>query len=199
MLSAYASPTEVCRAALATIGGVPLTSITENSPQGRIARNRYEGVVNSALSLHGWKFAKKTKQLLYRDSTGAPLKHRYDLPNDMLLPRYVLVDDQRNQEYDIDGAFLHFNKQTTLKLVYTYRAPEGDWSADFAESVVLDMAAIYSRALLQDRAGARDLISLASDTRLRAMSTEYYSQRPKENDRPGPLVAAHKGYGRAQR
>lgn len=199
MLSTYASPTEVCRAALAGVGGIPLNNINENSPQARVARLRYPGVVNSALGRYAWVFATKNEELNYRDADGVPLAHRYDLPAEFLVPRRVYVNGVRTQEYDIKGGFLHYSREDNLTMDHTYRALEQDWWPQFGEAIVTFMESVFTRSLLKDKVAARELWAEGKSMLTEAMTVDYYSQRPKQNDRPGPLVAAHKGYGRAQR
>lgn len=193
MAHTYASDVEVVRAALAFIGQGRFNSMQENSPQARIARAVYEGIVHQTLSKHRWKFASKYRALAYHGVTDYPLPHKYDLPEDCITLHHIFMNGRRSTNYDIEGNKLFFSAKTDVRAFYTARVGEHLWDADFAAGIVSYVEGAFRRGLLKDLHGAKACEDKAEGILMNALTRQQRGQRAPKDDRPGPLVQAHRG------
>ncbi len=193
MAHTYASDVEVVRAALARIGQGRFNSIEEDSPQGRIVRAVYEGIVHKALTMHRWKFASKFVALTYHGITDYPLPHKYDYPEDCILLHHIIINGRRTTDYDIEENKLFFRAKMDVRAFYTIRAKEHLWDADFAAGIVSYVEGALRSGLLKDLNGAQICENRADDILATALTRQQRGQRAPKDDRPGPLVQAHRG------
>lgn len=123
----------------------------------------------------------------------------YTLPADLLILRTLFLGGGTPgiggaviQDYEIDqygDVLCNFdNSATPVYAVYTYRADESLWPADFTEAVTLEIMALYLRA--DDRYSQADDIK-AEAAKVLALSALTHAQEEAPRDpRRFPLVAA---------
>lgn len=202
-MSNYAAPIEVLQAALSRIGET-ITSLTDGSAPALIAQANYEGIVRAALAYrgHGWTFATETIDLTQTGPvTKGMWRFAYAKPVDVMKVRSVSTNGHRlrRDDFTIQGSsILTVSDFDDLQAVVLKRAPEADWSDDFAEVVVTRLEALYTRALLERAQDARIRDKDADNMLLLALVSDK-RQQPVESTEAVPLAETWRGYGRRSR
>ena len=110
-----ASVIEICNSALLQLGAQAITSLTENSKNGRLCNARYTTVRDSVFRSHPWNSLVK-RQKLAADTT-TPIygfDFQFTLPADCLR---VLFLDAYDSNYKVEGRKILCN-ESSLFLVY---------------------------------------------------------------------------------
>lgn len=156
-MSTYAAPVEVCNAALADAGETQITSMLDGTPAAITLNTRYEPLVKKELAVRFWSWAKKVERLTLQGETGNSPRYAYNLPSDMLKPRYLKVGSSKVVGYEFGANKLLVDYQRDYDLHITWRVPESSWPPDFAEAMVKRLQAVILRALPVDYAQAKQL------------------------------------------
>jgi len=191
-MSSYTAPIDIARAAIPLIGGEIINSLDDQSPEANVFNSTYGGIVESELTRHAWSFAVKRSTLTYQGVTGDKPSYAYALPADVLSPRKVLNGLAEWRDFEIRGGKLlcEVEDSTDIDLIYNYRPDEVEWPADFAHGIVLRMAAILARSLLERFSLARDLDMKAEQQLQRASVRDRRSNGPVEYNRNSSLIRA---------
>lgn len=115
------SQVDICNMALISIGGTPITSITDNNKSARALLAAWDMCRQALLRLHPWNFAKKQVELAELDDDDVPLfgyDNAFALPTDCL--RVLKIDQEQSSHkiYNQDGVKALFTDDSTVKLEY---------------------------------------------------------------------------------
>jgi hypothetical protein len=135
-------------AAIARAQDNPITSVDDGTVEAILASTNYEQIVQTALSEAPWSFARKTDActLLPDAPVDEDFSFALTLPSDVLKLLTIIVNGQPIEyQLDEDGVVLS-NTDEDVYAVYTYRAAEDLWPADFKEGIICRLEALYLRA-----------------------------------------------------
>nr|BAR32404.1 tail tubular protein A [uncultured Mediterranean phage uvMED] len=110
-----ASVIEICNSALNQLGASAITSLSENSKNGRLCNARYNTVRDAVFRAHPWNCL--TKRITLAADTTAPdwgYTHAFTLPSDCLR---VLGINAYDTNYKIEGRKI-LSTESAIKLVY---------------------------------------------------------------------------------
>lgn len=154
-MSTYADPVEVINAAALLAGGNTVTQ-NDGSRTWKVANAIYEPLVKARLTKHRWSWAQAERTLIRTSENTGKWKYGYALPSDRLTVhdahcmgskvKYQLFGDEARFEID----------RTDIVMAYTKRVVEGQWDADFAEAMVMDLKGHFLEALFEDRIRGRE-------------------------------------------
>ena len=135
-----ASKVGMCNAALIKVGANEITSLTENSEEGRKCNARFQDILDTLLESHPWNFAMERTTLAA--SSEAP-NHEFDYK--FLLPQrpYCLrvVQVYNDYPYKIEGRYL-FSNYSDISIKYIKRVTDmNELSSLFREAFSLYLAA----------------------------------------------------------
>lgn len=158
-----ASVVGICNSALLKIGGVRISSLTEDSRCAQLCNEQYEKMRDEVLIGHPWKFATKRVELAAVDSEPAfGYTYMFALPTDCLR---VLPDPEYDDtEYKIEGQYLLTNESEFSIKYITNSVEVGFYPPMFAEALSCRLAADLAYPLAQ------------SNTLMEAMMKAYQYQ-----------------------
>jgi len=109
------SQVEICNRALIRLGADTITSLTEDSKEGRLANAVYEQVRRDLLRSHPWNFAMKRVVLAALVTDPAfEYTYQYQLPSDCIRV-WKLYDS--NQTFKVEGGLL-LTDESVVNLIY---------------------------------------------------------------------------------
>lgn len=141
----------VINKAIALVNGNVIASVDDGSREAVIADLNYEDDVETELTKRPWKFARKLALLV--EDADTPIDTDWDyamaFPAGVLSLRTVLKDG-KPIEYEIihDEAgdkFIGTDENEDCYAVFTFRAAEDDWPADFEKAFVKRQMAHFLR------------------------------------------------------
>jgi hypothetical protein len=202
-MSPYSAPIEVVQAALHRIGEDEIASMDSDESTARVARSNYEGIVAAYFARHAWTFAKRTLPLTYQGEVELGMwKHAFVWPAETVNIRSVMRSGAndgrwagyrlRSGDYAIEGDRVLTLTDDPLQIVATIRAPEGDWSPDFAEAVVTRMQALFLEALCDKPQDAR-IKERDAEAKILNAITRDKRQEPGASIEFVPLAEAYRG------
>lgn len=152
------SKIEIVRRAASRTGNGYIASLDENDDVAQIVEDHYDEIVETLLTQHAWKFARRSAQISkLADEVEPPWSALWQPPNGMLALQY-LVDDfgvtvSGYEERDLanGSAIAVLDDYATIHAVYTYRVPEDRWPADFANVVQLRLEAAMLAGISEQR------------------------------------------------
>ena len=189
---------EAIREAFPLVGANPPSSTEAQEADVIMANSAYDGLVAGALTQHAWSFATKRSTLAYQGETGDNPAYAYQIPADVLLPRYVELSGAKFRDFEIrSGQLLCDVSQTTnLDLFYAYRADEEDWPADFGQAIVHKLAARIAMGLLDRMAQGRELDAIGDRLMHQARTRDRRASGPLVANEDPSLVRAWRGSSR---
>ena len=133
----------------------PITTFEDGSAQATVLQDNYDSVVDNALSLYPWQFARKLVDL------GAPVAdveipqyydNLYQLPDECFKLWRLDINDTRTTEYEILGLRVacYAGPNDSVRALYTYRADESIWHPTFVEYVVYKLASLLATGVAHD-------------------------------------------------
>lgn len=190
--------------AISRVNGDVIATVDDGTPEAIVADLNYEDLVEDELTSRSWKFARKVTLLVADadDPVDTDWDHALAFPTGCLNLRTVLKDG-KPIEYEIgpDAAgekFIFADEDEDCYAVYTYRAAEDDWPADFEEGVVFRLMAHFLRR--EERYADADNADGRAEMKFRQAATTHTQEEPAKNPSAGfyPLVNA-RTLGRAPR
>jgi hypothetical protein len=174
---------EIVNRAMLRIGADPLQDLEDETLGGQAADLVYDSVIEFALGVYVFSFARKMVQLSEL-ATATPLTgytRVFDLPAERLGPPLRVTDsitdpNHRFSRYQLQGSTVHAD-ETPLFAEIKFAAEPADWSGTFRDFVVLAVAAEYA-------------LSIAHDKNLRKELRQNAYGNPSENNRGGALGSA---------
>lgn len=160
-----AAKIEICSRASFNTGNGPIASLDDIS-DGDVALGidlNYEAIVRTALTQHGWKWARRTAELALLDAdVEAPWDHLYQGPTGMLALHYVVETntgqrvDHEERDLVTGRAIAVMGDWTSLTAVFTYRTSEAVFPDDFAMAIQLRMEAVFLSGIAEMRLEAKN-------------------------------------------
>lgn len=139
------SKVSICNSAFSKIGVEPITSLSEDSKEGRLANRQYEVIKESLLYDHYWNFAIKRKALAKEATTALGGGSKFTLPSDCLRPIRLL----NNQYYKLEGRSI-VTKSGAAELLYVSKSvPESSFTPKFAEALAWKLATEFAVTMVQ--------------------------------------------------
>lgn len=143
----------IINAALTRTGNNQIDSLNDGSTEAIVANANYQIVVDDALSLHPWNFARQTAKLdkLSADPNVDGLA-KFQIPNDAMRVLTVQVGDVPIT-YRIRGdeIITEYDYESEEPIAtYVERVSEPDWPAYFSEIVVVALEIMFLRAINED-------------------------------------------------
>lgn len=116
-----ASVIEICNSALNQLGASAITSLTENSKNGRLCNARYNTVRDAVFRSHPWNCLTKRVTLAADSSTPDwGFKYAFTLPSDCIR---VLGINAYDSNHKIEGRKVLIN-ESALKIIYISRVTD---------------------------------------------------------------------------
>ncbi len=137
------TPTHICNLALGRLGTASITSLDEDSAEGRACLLLYDSTRKEVLRSHRWNHA--TKRVTLTASASAPISgfdYQYPLPEGCL--RVMEVNDSEDGDathpWSIEGRML-LTDETTVDIVYVADVTNpDDFDSLFVEALVVKLA-----------------------------------------------------------
>lgn len=187
-------------AAISRTNGNTITSVDDGTPEAIWADLNYEQMVETALCENRWKFARKTADcaLLPDAPDSDTYGYAWELPDDLIALRTVTLVGQPIDYVIQESGVIWTQNSDVPQAVYTYRAAEDLWPADFTEGLVLRMEAAILR--LDERTTEADSRETAGEKRM-AKARLYHSQEEATHEhKKYPLIMARRtGYASCRR
>lgn len=184
--------------AISRVNGNVIATVDDGTPEAIIADLNYEDDVETELMKRPWKFARKLA-LLVADPD-PPIDTDWD--NAMVFPSGYLqlrtvIKDGKPIEYEIihDTAgekFIGTDEDEDCYAVFTYRAAEDDWPADFEDGIVKRLMAHFLRR--EERYADAENMDAAADVAFRLAGVNHAQEEPPKDPASGnySLVEARK-------
>lgn len=182
-----ASEVAICNRALQMLGAKRITSITDDSVNGRACNACYETIRDSELRAHPWSFAKARAELAA--ISPAPTWGRgnaYQLPADFIrLLKPYPEDNYFTNDNEIEGQTIVTDKSSPIRIRYIYRVTDPNvMDPLFRESLATQMAIAMCEEITQSntkKKGLQDDYKLVIDRAKAANAFERVASRPPED------------------
>lgn len=136
-----ASEVQICNLALAKFGDITITSLTENTKEGRTCKIIYPLMRDLMLSSHPWNFAMARADISALLATTPPFQwdYAYTIPTDCLMVWQLYGTDD---EWKVEGNELLTNKDSEIYIIYIKEIkPTGNFSPSFVNCLALRLGA----------------------------------------------------------
>jgi hypothetical protein len=147
------------RAASATGNGL-IVSLDDNSDVAQIVEEHYDGLVESMLTQHAWKFARRTSPLQkLSQAVEPPWNALWQAPSGMLSLHYVadasgIRVDHEERDLDSGRAIAIQQAYDALTAVFTFRVSEDRFPGDFALALQYRLEAVMLSGIAEQRTEA---------------------------------------------
>ena len=136
------SDVEICNMALTMIGSETITSLTDDSDEGRVCNLMYPRYRDAVLRSHYWNAALRRATLA--SVTGSPafgFSNHHQLPADFVLLRAVSGDPP----YRMEEARRIYSDQSEIKILYVYRVEDPSELGDlYADALATRLASVFA-------------------------------------------------------
>lgn len=157
------SDTEICNSALIKLGARRITSLDDDSKEGRLCKEQYPKKRDELLAAHPWNFAIKQVELAKFATdplTGFGFSAQFQLPSDCLRVWKTSFEDQTIEEWEVQGRKL-LAKRDTVKIKYISRVTNvTEYTPLFTEALATLLAFDLSYALVQSTSLTNSLFQL---------------------------------------
>jgi hypothetical protein len=140
------SKVDICNSALIKVGAARISSLDDNTKEGRLCKELYPRLCDELVRSHPWNFATARVALAATVATPAyGFDYQHQLPNDCLRVMNINLDygDETGKfvEWKIEGRMLLAN-DTPVKIKYLKDVSETPelFDAHFAEALALRIA-----------------------------------------------------------
>lgn len=178
-----ASPTDICNRALQILGASRITSIDENSVEGRACKAAYEARRDAMLRKNRWRFSIARAQLA-ADATAPDFGKAaaYQVPSDCLL---VLgpypEDDAQSRDWEIEGRKIYTDESAPLNVRYVSQVTDcNQMDPLFREALSADMAFELCEQITQSNAKKADAKDAKKQALADARRANAFETRPQE-------------------
>lgn len=169
------SKIEIVRRAASRTGNGFITSLDSNDDVAQIVEDHYEDIVETLLTQHAWKFARRASAIAkLSDTVEKPWDSLWNAPTGMLALQYVVdacanVVDHEERDSPSGRAIAILQPNPTLTAVYTYRVAEDRFPADFARAVQqhLEAAMLAGIGEQRDQADRREKMAMMTEQKAR--------------------------------
>jgi hypothetical protein len=146
------TPIKICSRGSVLIGGNPIQSFNDGTPEAIVAEAMYEDIARAALTNSRWRFS-TNQATLNRIATPptARFDSAYQLPASFLMINAITARDEPII-YDIygDKAFCDATASDVLVCDYIFRADESNWPPFFVIAVEYMVASMFATSVARD-------------------------------------------------
>jgi hypothetical protein len=143
------SDVDICNLALARIGGMSITALTEGTTNGELCGRFYSTVYDRVLRSYDWKCAIERQELSSGTTPSFGYDFAYILPADPFCLRVIQLE-RRDYEFTVEGRKLLTN-ETTAKIKYVSRAPTGNLDPLCVQVIYISLAIELAPSIAQDK------------------------------------------------
>jgi len=168
--------------AISRVNGNTIATVDDGTPEAIVADLNYEDEVESELCKRSWKFARKAALLVADadDPIDTDYDHQLTFPANVLKLRTV-IKDGKTIDYQIDSdtagdKFILADEDEDCYAIFTFRAAEDDWPADFEEAFVKRLMAHFLRR--EERYADAERIDAAADDGFRLAAINHAQEEP---------------------
>lgn len=168
------SAVTICNTALRLLGAGTITSLNDNTVEGRAALGSYDDTREALLRSHPWNFAMKRASLTSPLSTTPAWEYAYQfqLPPDCLIVRAIDRDTLNFAAWKVEGRVLLCD-MSTVNILYTRNVEDAMlMPADFAKA----LAGLCAIEFAHQLTGLQKAIGIAKDY------YSYWFNEAKTND-----------------
>lgn len=189
-----ASKVDIINLALAQLGVATITSLSDASPQSRLASRTYDELLEEVLRDHPWNFA--TTRVSLAVSTTAPdwgFDYAYPVPSDYL--RLVEVYNPSELDYRVertaDGRVIITDIEAPLKIRYTAFVTDPNlYDAKFKSALAARYAMEWAEPLSARPDLRKEALALYPAKVSEAKSVDGQEDQPTEVELAGAWVAS---------
>lgn len=153
-----ATEVQICNLALSQVGAERITSLSDQTKEGRLCNDIYEICRDFVLVSHPWNFA--TKRVALGLTAGVPvfgLSKEFQLPNDCLRVVETEYDEFEGFEYKIESGKLYCD-ESSIKIEYIQQvADTSKFSAAFVDALSYHLASKLAYPLVQSNELRNDM------------------------------------------
>ena len=174
--------TELANVALAILGEMRITEISESSPQAERCRQMWDITRDAVLRRREWNFAVTRKTLTrLADAPIFEWTYAYQLPADYI--RAIKLNEAHagtsQTTWDIEGDVLMTNEEEA-NLVYIYRnVTVSEWDPAFNKAFATSLAAAIAPSLTASMSMADNLEAKAERSIVKAGGSNLAEDRPR--------------------
>lgn len=186
----------IINAAISRCNGTIISSVDDGTKEAILFDLNYEQIVTNELTGPSWKFARKVA-LLVADPD-APIDTDWDfmlaMPENCLMLRAVIKDGQPidyQLDADEDGTeFILCNESQDVYAIFTYRADEDVWPADFREGIILRCEQVLLKA--DERVAEAELRRKDAEAKFKDARRVHAQEDRAREQFTAPLISARK-------
>lgn len=182
----------IINAAISRSNGNTITGVDDGTPEAVFADLNYEQMVQTALCESPWKFARRLDNCALLPTTPDSDLYGYawQLPDDLLKLRTLTISGTPIDYVIAEDKQVWTQCSTVPVAVYTFRAPESIWPADFTEALTQRLEACFLR--LDERKSDADARDESAEHRM-ARARLYHSQEEATHEHKNfPLLKARR-------
>lgn len=181
---------DIINRALSGTGNNTILTETDTTTEAVVALSNYEGIVEDALSMYPWKFARKTQSLsLVGAATNSLFEYEWAMPADVLSLRTVRKTE--DIDYEHDASSIWCNENQGVYAVYTWRVLEDKWPGYFKTLITQKLAALFQTALNEDTSKSEQADLTMRRHEAVAKNADSRTDRPRDVWK-SPLVERHR-------
>lgn len=179
-----ASAVGICNRALQKLGATRITTLTENTKNGRACNVAYEICRDRELRAHTWSFA-TTRAQIAADSVAPEFgrANAFQLPSNFLrlLPLYP-EDNVNTIDWQIEGKKIYTDDTSPLKIRYIYKVTDPNemdvlYQEALSTRIALELVEEITQSNTKKKLLKQDYKDIISDAR-RVNAIERVAQRP---------------------
>jgi len=157
------SETEICNSALIKLGSRRITSLDDDSKEGRLCKEQYPKKRDDLLRAHPWNFAMKQVQLAEESTTpltGFNFTHQFPLPQDCLRVWKTDFESETIEQWEVQGRKL-LAIRDEVKIKYISKVTDtSQFDTNFTEVLAVLLAFDLSYSLVQSTSLTQSLFQL---------------------------------------
>jgi hypothetical protein len=179
-----ASETTICNRALQILGAQRITSLTENSVNGRACSAAYESVRDALTRAHRWRCS-ITRVAVAADASAPAFgkDYSYTLPVDCLavLPPYPDMDTN-DRDWEVEGRKIYTNESAPLSLRYSKQMTDpNEMDPLFREALSAKLAVELCEQITQSNTKKEDARTAFKDAMAEARHANGIESLPAES------------------
>lgn len=140
---------DICSGALIMIGAEPITSLTEDTTEGKVCANLYRRTMEDLLTSHRWRFAVgQVAMSRLEDEPDGKWDAAYQLPDDCLTPITVMIGGTviAFDRFE-DNIYCNASTSDTVVLQGIFWVDEQFWPPYFIRLAEFKLASLIAEAL----------------------------------------------------
>lgn len=179
-MSAYASKLDIYNAALLRLGEPPIQE-GDSGGKAMMYRGSMDGIIQANIRRHKFGFCRKQSKMALQGPDERDGLYVYPKPADCILTHRIVFDSGRLlTRYDTrNNKIVSPFEVDQLWMLHTYNAPVEDWSADFAEVIILNVMSVLKGGLFEDHVRATEFKRDKEILILEAIARDKFENPPE--------------------